>query len=189
MDNQNKSKVKESGKLSRNVLNIIRTTMRNNIELTHIADNKANVLLSLNALMLTFLVPIVVANFGFIETMRLGVSIGLLVTTCLITIYLSALALTPTDFKKLEKERGGDRFSSPFFYGNYHKLSPEEFEERIGIALNSDAAVKKHIVQDLYYIGARLGQKMGLIRLAFHLFMTGLIVSVLVAAFTMLIIN
>ncbi len=31
----------EKNKFSKDTLNIIRTTMRNNIELTHIADNKA----------------------------------------------------------------------------------------------------------------------------------------------------
>ncbi len=57
---------KPKKKLSKDIINIIRTTQRNNIELTHIADNKANVLLSLNALMVTFLLPLVVANSAVI---------------------------------------------------------------------------------------------------------------------------
>ena len=56
-----KKKRKRKGKkqtLNKNSLAVLRTTLRNNIELTSIADNKANVLLSLNALMLTFFGPI-----------------------------------------------------------------------------------------------------------------------------------
>lgn len=176
-------------KLSKNVLNIIRTTMRNNIELTNIADNKANVLLSLNALMLTFLLPIVIANFDFIKSAHLGYSLICFVLTCLVTIYLSALALKPGNFKKLEKERGDEKLRSPFFFANYHKLKVADFEARIDEAFESDDMVRKHIMQDLYYIGARLGEKMDLIKSAFNFFLIGLILSILLAAFPMLFLN
>ncbi|MEZ4957629.1 MAG: hypothetical protein R2825_28985 [Saprospiraceae bacterium] len=49
-----KDKTNKKDKLTKETINIMRTTQRNNVELTHIADNKANVLLSLNAIMLTF---------------------------------------------------------------------------------------------------------------------------------------
>ena len=181
--------VKKSKKLSRNVLNMIRTTMRNNIELTHIADNKANVLLSLNALMLTFLLPIIIANFDFIKEMHLGLALVVFVITCLVTIHLSAVALRPGDFSKLAKENGDGEFSSPFFFANYNRMSSGEFEEKIGEALDNEDMVRKHIVQDLYYIGARLGQKMTLVRTAFNFFLMGLVVSVLIASVIMLFIN
>lgn len=183
------SSKKKNPKLSRNVLNLIRTTMRNNIELTHIADNKANVLLSLNALMLTFLVPIVVANFEFIRISRLGPALAFFVITCLVTIYLAALALKPGDFKKLEKQRGTENFSSPFFFGNYHRMSADQFATEINAALDDNEAIRKHIVQDLYYIGARLGQKMTIVRNAYNFFMFGIILSVTVASFIMLFLN
>ena len=45
---EKKEKKEKKSKISKEVLNVIRTTQRNNIELTNIADNKANMLLSLN---------------------------------------------------------------------------------------------------------------------------------------------
>ena len=51
----NYTKTKE--KLDKESVNIVRTLQRNNVQLIHIADNKAAVLLSLNAIMLTLLVP------------------------------------------------------------------------------------------------------------------------------------
>lgn len=176
-------------KLSKNVLNVIRTTMRNNIELTNIADNKANVLLSLNALMLTFLVPVIIAKFDFVIMRELGLSLAIFITTCLVTIYLAALALKPGDFRKLEKQRGAKRFASPFFFGNYHLMKAEDFEAKVNEALLNEDTVRKHIIQDLYYVGARLGQKMYIIRVAFNIFMAGIIISVLIAAATMLFVN
>ncbi len=187
MDNSGPELKSEVKKIPKNVLNVIRTTMRNNIELTHIADNKANVLLSLNALMLTFILPVIIANFDFIIARKLGLSLVLFINTCLITIYLSALALKPGDFKKLEKEKGNRSFDSPFFFGNHYKLTSGEFDALIDEALQSDDLVRKHVIQDLYYIGARLGQKMSIIRNAFNFFLAGLIISILTAAFAMLV--
>lgn len=179
----------KKGKLPKNVLNVIRTTMRNNIELTHIADNKANVLLSLNALMLTFLTPMVVTNFNMIISMKLVPSLIVLVLTCLITIYLSALALKPGDFSRMERAEGNTRFESPFFFGNMYKLTLKEFESSIAEALMEENVVRRHITQDLYYLGSRLGQKMKIVRIAFNFFLAGLILAILIAAFVMVFLN
>jgi len=163
--------------------------MRNNIELTNIADNKANVLLSMNAIMLTFFLPMVIANFDFIRMSHLSYALGIFVITCLVTIYLSALALMPGDFDKLERKRGSEKFSSPFFFANYAKIKADEFESRILEAFEDDRMVRKHIMQDMYYIGARLGEKMQLIKNAFRFFLIGLILTILVASFTMVFLN
>jgi len=186
MEEQDKKKASVPGKISKNVLNVIRTTMRNNIELTHIADNKANVLLSLNALMLTFLLPMIIANFDMIVAKNLGLSLVIFIITSLLTIYLAALALKPGDFRKLEQEKGNEAFNSPFFFGNHYNMSSKEFQNRIEEALINDDIIRKHVLQDLYYIGARLGQKMTIIRNAFNLLLAGLILSVLAAAASML---
>jgi len=189
METENDKALKARPKLSKNVLNVIRTTMRNNIQLTHIADNKANVLLSLNAIMLTFLLPVIIANFDLIIEKQLGLALIFFVLTCLITIYLSAIALRPGNFKKLEKERGASEFSSPFFFVNYQKMTAVDIESHIDAAIENDDTVRKHIVQDMYFIGSRLGQKMNIVRSAFNIFFTGLILSVLIASFIMLVIN
>ncbi len=99
-------------------LNIIRTTYRNNIELTNIADNKANILLSLNALMVTFLIPIVLSNLDVIVQYALYLPIGTLSLTCLATIIMAAMATRPIKMgdQNLEDEHGTTQ--SPFFFGN-----------------------------------------------------------------------
>lgn len=182
MPAKNKKK-KKKDRLSRDVLNIIRTTMRNNIELTHIADNKANVLLSLNALMLTFLVPLAIPYFDFINAHYLGIPIAILVVTCLVTIYLAVLVLKPADFASNKHTIGQGGMASPFFFGNYYKLSHKEFKEYLKEALSHELLVRNHLTEDLHYIGSRLGRKMELIQLAFTIFLSGLIVSSIVAFF------
>lgn len=189
MEGTLEKQVKAKKRLSKGIINIIRTTMRNNIELTHIADNKANVLLSLNALMLTFLVPMIAPNIDFIKENHLVIPIVVIVITCLITIYLSALVLKPGDFDKYQRKYEEGEFISPFFFGNYYSMNAKEYEEYLNDAVSKEQLVKRHITQDLHYVGSRLGQKMSTIRLAFNIFLTGLIVSILTSIIVMFIYN
>ncbi len=174
-------KTKKPKKISKGVLNIIRTTMRNNIELTHIADNKANVLLSLNALMITFLVPFVVPNFEAIKTFHLVFPLGLLVVTAFVTIYISTLVLKPSKFDQNQKLVKKGKYVSPFFFGNFFQMNKEEFSVYIKNALSDNDLIREHLTEDLHYIGSRLGRKMTLVRLAFNVFILGFFSSISLA--------
>jgi len=121
MEPQEGKKKKTDKKLTKDLLNIIRTTMRNNIKLTHIADNKANVLLSLNALMITFLVPFTIPYFEIIKAYKLGFPILILILTCFIVIYISVLVLKPGKFFENQKEIQKGKSVSPFFFGGHIK--------------------------------------------------------------------
>lgn len=180
-DNDMVLKPKKAKKISKDILNIIRTTMRNNIELTHIADNKANVLLSLNALMITFLVPFVVPNFESIKKFHLLFPLGLLVITAFVTIYISTLVLKPAKFDQNRKLLQKGKYVSPFFFGNFYQMNKAEFSIYIKGALSDNDLIKEHLTEDLHYIGSRLGRKMTLVRLAFNVFIIGFFSSITVA--------
>ncbi|MDG1099817.1 MAG: DUF5706 domain-containing protein [Saprospiraceae bacterium] len=183
------TKPKKSKKISKDVLNIIRTTMRNNIELTHIADNKANVLLSLNALMITFLVPFVVPNFESIKEFNLVFPLGLIVITAFVTIYISTLVLKPSKFNQNKKLLEEGKYVSPFFFGNFFQMNKSEFSTYIKGALSDNDLIKEHLTEDLHYIGSRLGRKMTLVRLAFNVFIIGFFSSISLAIFMIFTLN
>jgi len=174
-------KSKKKSKISKEVLNIIRTTMRNNIELTHIADNKANVLLSLNALMLTFLLPIVIPHFETLKQFKLVIPFAIIVLTSTIVIYISTLVLKPGKFFAKQKAIEEGRYMSPFFFGNFYKMDLFKYREYISDAVSDNELIKDHIAEDLHYIGTRLGRKMSLIRIAFNIFLFGIILSIVLS--------
>lgn len=173
-------------KLSKKSINVFRTTSRNNIELTSIADNKANILLSLNALMITFLVPSVIANWEIVVDKMLYIPVIVFLFTCTATMYMSAQVLKPFDFDKLgERIKTGN--PSPFFFGNFFKMQYSEFYEFMEDSVDKKELLSHHLVQDLYYLGKRLGEKMTTIRRAFSLFVGGifftLFLTLLILAF------
>ena len=171
-------------KLSKQTINIIRTTQRNNIDLTQLADNKANVLLSLNAIMITFLLPMVLSNLDVIFEGYLYIPLIILSITCFSTIYISAIVLKPSNLQEYRASSSDDpdaRFS-PFFFGNFHKMEPEEYYAYMKESASNTEMIKAHLMQDLYYIGRRLGYKMDRIRLAFNIFLGGLFLSLVSSA-------
>ncbi len=174
LDTNNKKKNKT---LSRETINVIRTTQRNNIDLTGIADNKANVLLSLNALMIAALVPLVLTNIDFVIERHLYVPLFILAITCFFTIYMAAKALKPINFDAIRMEIEKRMPASPFFFGNFYKMDVDEYFESIKGLLSEPETVKAHMAQDLYYIGRRLGFKMEQIRRAFNIFTAGIFLT------------
>lgn len=182
----NSMQEKKNKKLSKDTINIIRTTLRNNIELTHIADNKANVLLSLNAIMITFLVPLVLSNTDMIFNRLLYIPMVILSITCFTTIYIATIVLKPSHFKNFRAKLKDNQKFSPFFFGNFYKMEATEFYSYMNEQLADQKMVKVHLTQDLYYVGKRLGFKMTWIRRAFNIFIVGLFFTLLSAGIILL---
>ena len=174
-----KGKKKAKNKLAKDAINIIRTTQRNNVEMTHLADNKAHVLLSLNAIMLTFLFPSVMSNTEYIMESHLYIPFIILVVTCFFTIYISTIVLKPSTFDKFREKHSLKRKFSPFFFGNIYKMKADDFFDLIDGVLDNEEEMKMHLAQDMFYVGKRLGFKMNWIRRAFNLFLWGIFLSLI----------
>jgi hypothetical protein len=159
--------------------NMIRTVYRNNIDLTNIADNKANILLSLNSLMLTFLIPIVLSNLDEIHQYNLYLPLILLSSTCITTIILAAITTRPIRMGQQGFHSGESKKSSPFFFGNYYKMPVKDYMQLLEQTINDPAATKDFVKLDLYFMGKGLGEKYSRIRICYNVFMIGLVLAVI----------
>ena len=169
---------KEKTDIRKDSLTIIRTTYRNNIELTNIADNKANILLSLNALMITFLIPIVLSNLDLIVERNIVLPLATLAITCLITIILAAMATRPYRMGKQHRSNGSSSKMSPFYFGNYYKMDVEDYAELFESTLDNPSELKEYITLDLFHMGKGLGEKYAQVRTCYNVFMVGIVISI-----------
>lgn len=169
------AKIKKAVRMDKDVTNIIRTALRNNIELTSVADNKANTLLTLNALMVTFLFPLAAANIEFVLESKLGLPLAIMILTSLITIFMATVALKPGNFAVIrdQKVEQGRNFS-PFFFGNIYTMERSEYLPYMKQALENRDDIREFMADDLFYTGKRLGIKMTIIKRAFNVFIVGL---------------
>ncbi|MEM1216655.1 MAG: Pycsar system effector family protein [Bacteroidota bacterium] len=168
---------------SKETVNVIRTTLRNYIELTAIADNKANVLLSLNALMVAGVVPIALSNLQYVIENLLYVPLIILSITSFATIYMSTMVLAPMKFDIFNSELPDNIAPSPFFFGTVYEIqSLEAYFDYLQAATERKDTIRQHLSQDMYYIGRRLGEKMALIRQSFRVFRVGIFLTLLATA-------
>jgi len=174
-------KKKEYEMFSKNAVGLLRTTLRNNTDFTNIADNKANVLLSLNALMLTFFVPLILPNISLVHQYKLTIPLIIFVLTSIVTIYISFLVLRPGKFGDQRVSFQEGRQLSPFFFGNFEKMSKEDYMAHFESVLSDERRVKEFLSNDFYFMGLRLGEKMKYVRRAFNIFIGGLIFSIVLS--------
>lgn len=162
-------------KSDRGVETMFRVTLRNHNHLSRIADNKANIMLSINAIMLSIvfssLIPKIDSNAAFM------VPTILIIIMCIVCIVFATLSTRPkitsanyTDEKFLER-----RFNILFF-GNFYQLPLDKFEWGINKLMSDEDLLYSSLSKDLYYLGLVLARKYKYLRITYNVFVVGLIV-------------
>ncbi len=155
---------------------MFKTALRNHIDLTNIADNKANLMLTINALIITIGLPGFSAYLTGTSYLIIPAAIFLL--TSVVTMIIATLSTRPvkvdgyTDLSQLKTGK-----TNLFFFGNFYKLPNEEYQEAIKTIVADREHLDSSFVNDLYHLGIALGEKFRLLRLCYNVFMVGLCLS------------
>lgn len=163
---------------------MFKTALRNNIDLTSIADNKANIMLSINAIIITIAMPLLA---GYITKQpSLIYPISVLLITCVVTVIFATMATRPIKMEGTPATADLlDPNSNLFFFGNFYKIPLPKYQTSIREVLKSDQALENSIINDLYYLGVALGNKFYLLRICYLVFMVGITLSVITFGITL----
>ena len=180
-----KKKVKKSKMLtistSKSAQTQFKTALRNHIDLSAIADNKANTMLSVTSLIISLSLPILGTQLA--NSPHLIVPTVILLFVCVIAITYATLATRPIEMRgETTMEDIKRKRSNLFFFGNFYRMNYDEYEDGIRYVVAHDGLLDSAITRDLFYLGKALGQKYMYLRRCYNVFMYGMIVSVL--AFT-----
>ena len=163
---------------SKNAQTQFKTALRNHIDLSAVADNKANIMLSVNALIITVALPLLLDQIQ--TNQKLVIPTIILAATGLISMMYATLSTRPIKtFGKTTLQQIQDKKSNLFFYGNYHKMSFDEYEDGMRKVVSDNTILDNSITRDLYYLGRTLGKKFDYLRLCYNIFMYGIVLSVL----------
>jgi predicted metal-dependent HD superfamily phosphohydrolase len=160
---------------------MLRLTSSNHIQLSEMADNKANILISVNAIIISVILSVLLRKLQTDPYLTIPTVIFLLASVC--TIIVAILATRP-------KVTGGtfneddiiNKKTNLLFFGNFHRVPLEKYERAMRTMMKDSDYLYSSIVQDIYHLGSVLGKKYKLIRLAYNIFMVGIILSVLAFA-------
>jgi len=155
-----------------------RTALRNHIDLSSIADNKANIMLSDNALIITFALPLLGKEIAS-NRMLLYPTI-LLLAVCVVSMIFATLATRPIPMKGISNmDSIMGKKSNLFFFGNYYKMNYDDYEKGMYATIADDDILSTTIMRDLFFLGRTLGFKYAYLRKCYTIFMYGIITTVI----------
>ncbi len=174
VEESKKAKLK---KYSRGADSMLRLTARNQISLSSIADNKSNILISLNGIIISLGLALLVRKFE--ERPEFIIPTLIFLAFSLVTIVLAILSTRPyVSSGKLNSQDVKQKKVNLLFFGNFYKMDIHEYEKSVEEMFNDDPYLYTAMIRDQYYLGKVLARKYKLLRLTYGVFMVGLIVSV-----------
>jgi len=167
----------------RGIETMFRVTLKNHITLSNIADTKANILLSVNAIIVSLVLSNLVSKLDNPSNHYLIIPTVIFVLFTVISIILSILATRPNVTSgKFTKEDVANKKVNLLFFGNFHKMSLKDFEWAMGEMMQDRDYLYSSMKKDLYFLGLVLDKKYKILRLTYSVFMVGIIVSVIAFA-------
>jgi predicted metal-dependent HD superfamily phosphohydrolase len=175
---KNKAQLPERG-----IETMFRVTLRNHIALSDIADTKANILLSVNAIIVSLVLSNLVSKLDNASNKYLIIPTVIFVLFTVTSMILSVLATRPNVTRgKFTKEDVENKKVNVLFFGNFHKMELPDFEWAISEMMKDRDYLYSSMKKDLYFLGKVLDRKYKILRLTYTVFMAGIIISVLAYA-------
>ena len=175
---------KEKGNVpERGVETMFRVALRNHITLSDIADTKANILLSVNAIIVSLALSNLLPKLDNPSNAHLLIPTIIFVSFTVASIILSILATRPNVTSgEFSKEDVANKKVNLLFFGNFHKMKLDDFEWGIKEMMKDRDYLYGSLTKDLYFLGLVLNRKYNILRLTYTVFMIGIIVSVIAFA-------
>jgi predicted metal-dependent HD superfamily phosphohydrolase len=180
VDEVKKKKEKES-QSERAVSTVFRIVAQSQNNLSQMADSKSNILISVNAIILSIMISSV---FDKLKTdTYLQAPFTILVTVCVVSMVFSILATRPTVTSgTFTKEDIADKKTNLLFFGNFHKMGYPDYDWAMTELLADKNYLYSSMIKDTYFLGIVLAKKYKYLRIAYNIFMFGLIAAMI--AFT-----
>lgn len=160
---------------------LFRVAYRNQISLIQIADNKANIIISINAMIISSIIAVsgygVLANTMEYDKANIIVPIAFILVSCLVSAIFAIQAAKPTLIRPFTLDPVKKK-SSLLFFGTISDYTQEQYLHEMNTMLSSDQEIYDTMTIDLYNQGLILSRKYSLLTRAYRIFMFGFILSV-----------
>ncbi|MCX8109690.1 MAG: DUF5706 domain-containing protein [Syntrophorhabdaceae bacterium] len=151
---------------------LLSITRNHHIQLSSMADLKANILLTMASLVITF-------SVRYITEMNLRYVAFTLIAFCIITIVMAAYAVMPKVPLKINEAKKNlkDPNFNLLFFGDFQYITYEEFKEEIEEALNDPSKTYELALKEIYTLGKFLQKKYFFVKLAYISLIAGFLAS------------
>ncbi|MEP0262610.1 Pycsar system effector family protein [Dokdonia sp.] len=162
-----------------------RVSLKNHMKLSDIADAKANILLSVNAIIISVALSILVPKLDNPTNGHLIFPTIVLIGFSIIAMIFSILSTRPKVTQGFfTKEDIKNRTVNLLFFGNFHSVSLKDFTWGMHEMMNDKEYLYDSMIKDLYFLGKVLHKKYNILRITYNIFLVGLLISI--AAFALM---
>jgi len=161
----------------RGIETMFRITSGNNQRLSDMADGKAHILITVNSIILSAIISLVLKKLD--QDNFLAIPSFILLTVSLLSMIFSILATRPTVPKgTFNKDDMDKKTVNLLFFGNFYKMGLEDYTNGMLQVMDDKDFLYRTLIKDVYSQGVVLGKKYHLLRVAYNIFMFGLVIAV-----------
>lgn len=167
--------------LGRGVETMYRTVYRTHINLSGMADNKANIMLSINAIVISVAIPQLFPKF---ETYpHIVIPSIMLLAVCVTAMVLATLSTRPKITEgRFTREDIETRKANLLFFGNFYRMNLDDYHWGMMEMIKDKDFLYSSMTKDLYFLGVVLAKKYRYLSYCYSVFMFGMIATVLAFA-------
>lgn len=164
----------------RNAQAFFRTNYRNHINLSAIADNKANIMISVNAILISVLISFISYRQASFTNPMLLLPVVLFLVTGLASLIFAVLSARPkvTMLNNRPGLSANEIQRNLVFFGNFVSLREEEFEAAMDGLFRDSELYFGNLTRDLFHLGQVLDKKYRYLTASYNIFMVGFIATV-----------
>ena len=174
---QNKVEQTKIQKPDRGIETMFRITSKNHLTLSAMADNKSNIMISINSIILSVLVSVLFRKLE--DYPHLLIPGLILVLVCLTTIVFAVLATRPNvssgEFARKDIE---EKKTNLLFFGNFHNSKLNDYMWGMKEMMKDADYLYSSMIKDIYFLGKVLGKKYKMLRTSYTIFMFGFTISI-----------
>lgn len=174
---KDKIELGEKGSI-RGIETLFRGSCHTQLALTALADNKANIMISING----FILSIIIASSGIILDFSpyLLLPVGVLLLTSLIAMFLAIRAARPKIIQHLNPPSKQDFITGKaniLFFADFITLSRDDYLDVVNQIMNNKTLTYRHIAEHSHGLGIGLVRKFKLLCFSYDTFIIGLAIS------------
>ncbi|MCH7770585.1 MAG: HD domain-containing protein [Bacteroidetes bacterium] len=176
---ETKKKLEKEG--GRGVETMFRNIMRTHVSFSSMADNKANIMITVNTLVLTIIVSIMIRKLD--TNPHLIIPTALLTLTSLAALIFAILVTRPkVTSGTFTKDDIHNKKANLLFFGNFYNMNLGDFSWGMKEMMNNKDYLYDNMIKDFYFLGQVLGKKYKQLRFCYTFFMYGIIISIIAYA-------
>jgi predicted metal-dependent HD superfamily phosphohydrolase len=169
---------KEKDLATKGIQTMLRLTSENQMKLSDMADHKANILISVNAIIISVILGVLMRRLQ--DDTYLTIPTIIFLVVAVVTIVIAILATRPKISNgTFSNQDILDKKTNLLFFGNFHRATYEDYDTAMRKMMKDSDYLYASLIKDIYMLGVVLGRKYRLIRLAYNIFMIGIVISVI----------